>query len=124
MAKSIADLLAILDCTIFYDQYYEANYLGQAWSGQFKSIFGEESRFVICLLDSHHAQKIWPTFERECFKPRVAEGAVIPIFLDDTPFVGIPADIVGIDFKGLDPNDTNLVTDMIVYKLEEKLRNA
>lgn len=124
LAKSIADQLGILDCTVFYDQYYEANYLGQAWSNQFKSIFGEESRYVICLMDSYHAQKIWPTFERECFKPRVAESAVIPIFLDDTPFAGIPADIIGIDFKGQDTYDTNLVTDKIVYKLEEKLRNT
>lgn len=124
LAKSIADLLEILDCTVFYDQYYEANYLGIAWSQQFKEIFGLRSRYVICLLDKYHADKIWPTFERECFIPRVADGAVIPIYLDDTPFPGIPKDIVGIDFKACDPNDTNLVTDKIVYKLEEKLRNA
>ena len=124
LAKNIADLLAILDCTVFYDQYYEANYLGHAWSAQFKNIFGAESRYVVCLLDKHHAEKIWPTFERECFKPRVVDGAVIPVFLDDTPFVGIPADIIGIDFKGFDPADSNVVTDKIVYKLEEKLRTA
>jgi len=124
LAKTIADLLAVLDCTVFYDQYYEANYLGTAWSQQFKEIFGTKSRYVICLLDKHHADKIWPTFERDCFKPRVAEGAVIPIYLDDTPFVGIPEDIVGIDFKGKDSTDIDLVTDHIVYKLEEKLRNA
>lgn len=124
LAKSIADLLEILDCTVFYDQYYEANYLGKAWSAQFKAIFGDQSRYVVCLLDKHHAEKIWPTFERECFKPRVVEGAVIPIFLDDTSFVGIPDDIIGINFKGEDSADTDVVTDKIVYKLEEKLRNA
>jgi len=124
LAKSIADLLEILDCTVFYDQYYEANYLGTAWSKQFKEVFGTKSRYVICLLDKHHAEKIWPTFERDCFTPRVDEGAVIPVYLDDTPFVGIPKDIVGIDFKACNPNDIDLVTDKIVYKLEEKLRNA
>jgi len=124
LARSIADLLEILDCTVFYDQYYEANYLGTAWSQQFKDIFGAKSRYVICLLDKHHADKIWPTFERDCFKPRVGEGAVIPIYLDDTRFVGIPSDIVGIDFKGIDPSDTDLITDKIVYKLEEKLKSA
>ena len=124
LAKTIADLLEILDCTVFYDQHYEANYLGTAWSTHFKAIFGEESRYVVCLLDNNHAEKIWPTFERECFKPRVADGVVIPIFLDDTPFVGIPNDIVGIDYKGQDPADSDVVTDKIVYKLEEKLRNA
>jgi hypothetical protein len=123
LAKSIADLLGILDCTVFYDKYYEANYLGETWSVQFRKIFGNESRYVICLLDKHHAEKIWPTFERECFKPRVAEGAVIPIYLDDTVFVGIPSDIVGIDFKGEDAKDSDAVTDKIVLKLEDKLRN-
>lgn len=124
LAKSIADLLDILDCTVFYDQYYEANYLGTAWSQQFKEIFGTKSRYAVCLLDKHHAEKIWPTFERDCFTPRVVEGAVIPIYLDDTPFVGIPRDLVGIDFKGCDPGNTELVTDKIVYKLEEKLKTA
>ncbi len=124
LAKTIADLLEILDCTVFYDQYYEANYLGTAWSQQFKDIFGTRARYVVCLLDTHHAEKIWPTFERECFTPRVGDAAVIPVFLDDTPFVGIPKDIVGIDFKGCDAGNTDLVTDRIVYKLEEKLRIA
>lgn len=124
LAKLLADLLGILDCTVFYDQYYEANYLGTAWSQQFKDIFGTKSRYVICLLDVNHAKKIWPTFERDCFIPRVGEGAVIPVYLDNTSFAGIPPDIVGIDFKDCDPSDTDLVTDRIVYKLEEKLRTA
>ncbi|WP_028671589.1 TIR domain-containing protein [Saccharospirillum impatiens] len=124
LAKTIADLLEILDCTVFYDQYYEANYLGTAWSQQFKDIFGSKARYVVCLLDSHHAEKIWPTFERECFTPRVEDAAVIPIYLDDTPFIGIPKDIVGIDFKEFDWGNSELVTDKIVYKLEDKLRNS
>ena len=33
-------------------------------------------------------------------------------------------DIVSIDFKGGDPNDSDIITDGIVYKLEEKLKNA
>ncbi|MDD2465923.1 MAG: TIR domain-containing protein [Desulfobulbus sp.] len=124
LAKTIADQLEALDCTIFYDQYYEANYLGKAWSQQFKEIFGTKARYVVCLLDSHHSEKIWPTFEREIFSPRVKDAAVIPVYLDGTSFVGIPKDIVGIDFKGCDPSEINLVTDKIVYKLEEKLRSV
>lgn len=124
LAKTIVDLLEILDCTTFYDEYYEANYLGTAWSQQFKEIFGSKARYVVCLLDSYHAEKIWPTFEREIFTPRVDDAAVIPIYLDDTPFQGIPKDIVGIDFKSCDRGDIDLVTDTIVYKLEEKLRRA
>lgn len=124
LAKTVADLLEILDCTVFYDQYFEANYLGTAWSHQFRDIFGTRARYIVCLLDSHHADKIWPTFERECFTPRVEDAAVIPVYLDNTPFVGIPRDIVGIDFQGCDWDNAELVTDKIVYKLEDKLRNA
>lgn len=124
LAKTIADLLEVLDCNVFYDQYYEANYLGTAWSTQFKEIFGSKSRYIICLLDKHHEEKIWPTFERDCFKPRVGDGAVIPVYLDETHFVGIPKDIVGIDFKTCDPTDIDIVTDNIVYRLEEKLKNT
>lgn len=124
LAKTIADLLEVIDCTVFYDEYYETNYLGTAWNKQFKEIFGTNSRYVICLLDKNHSEKIWPTFERDIFTPRVPDAAVIPIYLDDTTFAGIPHDIVGINFKNLNHDDTDLVTDKIVYKLEEKLRNS
>ena len=87
LAKNIADLLAVLDCNVFYDSYYEANYLGKACSKQFKEVFVDNSRFVVCLLDVHHSEKIWPTFERECFHPRVQAGSVIPVYLDDTVFI-------------------------------------
>src|SRR5262249_3503084 len=56
----------------------EVNYLGKTWSAQFKEIFGEKSRYVVCILDKHHSDKIWPTFEREIFMPRVVSGTVIP----------------------------------------------
>ena len=123
LARAIAEQLETLDTTVFIDEYYEANYLGKAWSREFKRIFGETSRLVVCLLDSHHLKKIWPTFERECFLPRVEQEAVIPIYLDDTKFPGIPSDIVGINFRW-DKNEANWqnrVTDEITFKLMERL---
>jgi len=126
LARLIADQLDIFDCAVFYDEYFEANYLGKAWHKSFTQIFGEQARFVICLLDKHHVEKIWPTFERECFAPRVAEAAVIPIYLDDTPVPGIPRDIVGITFKNysIDADLANKVTDEIVFKLFELLESV
>jgi hypothetical protein len=127
LAKLIADQLDMFDCAVFYDEYFEANYLGKAWHKSFTEIFGEQSRFVVCLLDKHHVEKIWPTFERECFAPRVSEAAVIPIYLDDVPIPGIPKDIVGIPFKNhaaLGADLANKVTDEIVYKLFERLEDA
>lgn len=126
LAKLIADQLDLLDCAVFYDEYFEANYLGKAWHKNFMEIFGEQSRFVICLLDKHHVEKIWPTFERECFAPRISEAAVIPIYLDDAPVPGIPKDIVGITFKNyseIDVDLANKVTDKVVFKLLDLLEN-
>ena len=127
LAKLIADQLDLLDCAVFYDEYFEANYLGKAWHKSFAEIFGVQSRFVVCLLDKYHVEKIWPTFERECFSPRVSEAAVIPIYLDDTPVPGIPKDIVGIPFKNHAAIGIDLpgkVTDEIVFKLFEALESV
>jgi len=78
----------------------------------------------VCLLDSHYVEKIWPTFERESFAPRVPEGAVIPIFLDKTVVPGIPKDIIGIVFgtENIPEEELpNRVTDEIVFKLMGRL---
>jgi hypothetical protein len=123
LAKCIADNLGILDSSVFFDEYYEVNFLGKALTKQFQSIFGTESRLVICLLDVYYSEKIWPTFERECFMPRVPQEEVIPIFLDDTKFVGISSDLYGIKFKfdATRPEWQEMVITDIVYKLIEKL---
>jgi hypothetical protein len=43
-----------LDVTVFYDEMFETNFLGKAWSQQFKDIFGNKSRFILCILDKYH----------------------------------------------------------------------
>ena len=126
LAREIAEQLGILDAHVFYDAHFEANFLGGAWSAQFERIFRRDSRLVICLLDQHYRQKLWPTFERECFLPRVPDGEVIPIFLDDTVFVGIPKDLIGIKFKrdGNEEAERSRVTDEIAFELLERLGRA
>lgn len=124
LARSIKDQLELLDCAVFFDELFEANYLGQAWHKTFMEIFSDRSRFVVCLLDKYHLDKIWPTFERECFIPRVPEAAVIPIYLDETSFPGIPKDIVGIKFSsdGVPVEALpNKITDEITFKLAARL---
>ena len=127
LARSVAQQLETLDCSVFFDEFFEANYLGKAWHKNFMEVFGQQSRFVVCLLDKYHVEKIWPTFERECFTPRVAEAAVIPVFLDDTVVLGIPKDIVGISFKNYAAFGealSNRVTDDIVFKLIARLEDV
>jgi hypothetical protein len=123
LAREIAVQLSLLDTRVFYDEHFEANFLGGAWSAQFERIFGRDSRLVICLLDKHYRDKIWPTFERECFLPRVPFGDVIPVYLDDTSFVGIPKDLIGIKFdrSANSEEEKGRVTDEIAFKLIERL---
>ena len=126
LAKTIAEQLEVLDCSVFYDEFFEANFLGKAWHTKLKEVFGEQSRFVVCLLDTHYLDKIWPTFERESFAPRVSEASVIPIFLDGEIFPGIPRDINGVTFRPSDgtPQELpNRITDEIVFKLMSRLED-
>lgn len=120
LAKHIAKQLESLDITVFFDEMFEANFLGHAWTKVFKEIFSEKSRLVLCLLDSYHAQKIWPTFEREHFIPRVADQSVIPVYLDDTKFVGIPSDVIGIRFR-YDKEQTEGWQENADHEIVEKL---
>jgi len=123
LASWVAKQLAILDAHVFYDENFEINFLGKAWSEQFKRIFGNDSRLVVTLLDKHHLEKLWPTFERECFQPRVPDGDVVAIFLDSTIFPGIPKDLVHIKFlwDNKDPKWQDRAIDEIVFPVMGKL---
>lgn len=123
LAAHVAAELEFLDVHVFFDRLYEDNYLGKAWGEQFKRVFLEESDLIVCLLDRHHSEKIWPTFERDCFVPRRQDGDVIPIFLDETIFVGIPRDTIGIHFKWTptDPDWKTEATEKIVMRLIDRL---
>ncbi len=126
LARQINRQLESLDCSIFFDELYEANFLGTALHKKFNQIFSEQCRFVICLLDTFHLEKIWPTFERECFLPRISDGSVIPVYLDDTIFPGIPRDLLGINFNNyIEYGDSlqNKITDEITFKVISKLEN-
>jgi len=119
LAEFLAEQLEILDANVFYDRNYESNYLGKTWTKQFEKVFGEDSDKVICLLDINHRTKIWPTFEREIFAKRVVDEDVIPIFLDNTIFPGIPADLIGFKYTWdkSDPSWKDTVIDKIVFKI-------
>ena len=121
-ARVLSEKLAILDASVFYDEWYENNYLGRTWSKEFKRIFSSDSWLVVCILDKNYSQKIWPTFEKECFLPRIAEGGVIPIELDNTIFVGIPKDLVKIVHRWdtMNPSWQNETED-IALRIMERL---
>ena len=123
LAEEIAYILRLLDYEVFYDELYEANYIGSSWTKEFERIFSNDSKFVVCILDEHHKRKIWPTFERECFAEKIQTNEIIPIFLDDTKFVGIPQDIIGIKFK-YNENDKSIkdrIRTEIILKIIQRV---
>lgn len=123
LAEFIGQQLGELDISVFYDKNYEDNYLGGTWSKEFLDIFLNKSRFVVAILDKHHKDKVWPTFERDCFTPRVPESEVIPIFLDKTVFPGISADLVSIHFEyaGDISAQEDAIIDDVVLRIASKL---
>lgn len=121
LADLITTYLKILDYEVFYDELYEANYIGSSWSKEFERIFTTDSKYVICLLDCFHKQKIWPTFERECFSEKLPLNQLIPIFLDDSKFVGIPQDLIGIKFKYQQQEIDEKLKDIIFREIVMKI---
>ncbi len=123
LAEFVSQQLGELDINVFYDRNFEDNYLGGAWSKRFEEIFVEKSRIIVCLLDKFHNDKVWPTFERDCFRHRVKEEEVIPVRLDDTKFVGIADDVNGIRFNWLGhlEDQKNQIIDDIVLRIAAKL---
>jgi hypothetical protein len=125
LARFIVDQLAELDISTFYDRNYEDNFLGGLWAQTFKEVFAERSRLVVAILDIHHYDKVWPTFERDCFAVRVKNSEVIPIKLDDTVFVGFPKDLVSIilKFDGDIEENKDMLIDDVVLRIATKLDN-
>jgi hypothetical protein len=118
LAKRFAEKIEIFDVSVFFDELYEANLLGRALTKQFTRIFNTDSQFVLVLLDVNHKEKVWPTFERETFKKRVADEAVIPVYVDNTVFLGIPEDIYGIDLRNGISDD---IIDDAVIKIVDRI---
>ncbi|MFY2853728.1 TIR domain-containing protein [Achromobacter xylosoxidans] len=121
LAKHLAEQLVALDIQVFYDENFEANYLGKTWSKEFTRIFGTDSRYVICILDKNYQNKIWPSFEREVFSPRVPKGEIIPIYLDETPIPGLTKDVVGIKFTDMSEGWQSRADELILFKIIDKL---
>jgi hypothetical protein len=118
LARKFSEKLEVFDVSVFFDELYESNLLGKALSKQFTRIFNEGSRFVLCLLDHYHHDKIWPTFERETFRVRIQEEAIIPAYLDETKFLGIPEDLYGFNMRNGYTDDD---IDNSVIKLVERI---
>lgn len=123
IAKQLTESLKALDCNVFYDELYEQNYLGNTLHNWFNEIFTCKSQFIICVIDKNYAEKIWTTFEKECYLPRVKDKVVVPIFVDNTQIPGIPKDLIGFNYsdKQLTADNIENECDDMAVKLESRL---
>jgi hypothetical protein len=123
IARYIANRLSELDVNVFYDESHQTDLLGKNLTEEFRKVFAEKSRFILCLLDKHYDLKAWPKFEKEVFQFKVRDSSVIPVFLDGTKHVGIPSDIKGFDLKGIkeDDNGISKIDDHVILSLIDKL---
>lgn len=58
LARYVAQRLKELDVAVYFDEDYEVSYLGKKLSDEFPKVFRDGSRFVLCLLDRFHQEKI------------------------------------------------------------------
>lgn len=123
LARQIAKRLSDLDVSVYFDEDYEAKYLGKRLGAEFEAAFATRSRFVVCILDHNHLNKIWPTFERDVFLPRFQKQEAIPIYLDDTIFPGISSDLFGIKFTFDSSKEDwrQTLDDKVILKLLDRI---
>jgi hypothetical protein len=96
LAKQLAKILSENDFVVFIDENHEAEMSGRHYYKTFKRVFGKEAAVILPLVDEAYVDRLWTTFERECFLPRVAKSAVIPIRLDKVECPGLPMSLHGV----------------------------
>jgi hypothetical protein len=118
IAGQIANILRKEGLSVFYDQFYKSELWGKRLSAWFKEKYGKSSRFVLVLISRHYPVKDWTDFEFSIAKAEENKRKVefiLPVRLDGTKFVGLPADKAYLDLKkeGLDG-----IVDCLVKKVK------
>jgi hypothetical protein len=103
----IAEKLKENNIRVFYDEYEKIKLWGKNLSTFFQQIYGEKSFLVLVFVSKEYSIKDWTNFEftiaRDTAKTKKTEF-ILPVRLDNTPFVGLPRDIAYLDLtnEGID----------------------
>jgi len=118
IARQLAARLHSKGVRAFMDEYERTELWGKDLSDEFRSRFGEKTRYVLVLASSHYAVKDWTDFEFTVAKKEAGRRRrefILPVRLDDTPLPGLRSAIAYLSLK-------ELGVDGIVEEIIRKLR--
>ena len=107
LAKAFARRLDAAGYSIFYDDYYQADFWGQELPVALKRAYSYDARYCLILLSREYIQKPWTDFERQNAIYRFIKqrsGYVLCLKIDEIELPGFPDSIVYVSLKphGLD----------------------
>ena len=102
---------------LFYDQNEVVELWGNHLSEKLHEVYERHSEAVVLFISAEYVRKAWPTHERRAaVSAAVSSGEVIllPVRFDDTPVLGLPADIHFVHAAHYSPR---MLADLICKKL-------
>lgn len=83
-AELLFEELTERECEVFYDKNEQHRILAENVEEYLAPIYRSEAKYVVCMLGPEYPERIWTRFESEQFEERFGEGAVIPIWFENT----------------------------------------
>jgi hypothetical protein len=91
-AQRIAALLKTNQIKVFFDEFEEANLLGENLYEKFHTVYTKEAKFCIILVSDAYNKKTWTSHERRSAQERAlteSSAYILPLRLDDTSLPGL-----------------------------------
>jgi len=126
IVEKISNKLAEKEIAVFYDRNEQSSLLAVDIEAYLAPIYRSEATYVVVFLGPEYPKRIWTKFESEQFKHRFGEGAVIPIWFNNTqPGVFDETRRVGgIEFDTANNPDceANRIAALLAQKISENRR--
>jgi hypothetical protein len=113
IAMEIDKRLRELGFFVFYAERNRLNIIGKDGETLFQNIFFEAKQ-VIVLISEEYKRKEWTRYEWDVIRKRDNINRFIPVRIDDTIILGLPSNILYLEFKNQNYNE---IIDAAVYQL-------
>lgn len=101
-AREFARLLTKAKYSVFFDEFAQAELLGEDLTSKLQEIYSKDARHCVMLISRHYAKKPWTVHERRSALSRALterRAYVLPVRLYDTPLPGLPEVIGYLDLR-------------------------
>jgi sugar/nucleoside kinase (ribokinase family) len=118
VALEIADKLAKMGLSVFYDQYQQADLWGKDLFTHLQDVYRKQSRFCLMLISKAYRGKQWTSHERRAAQARAFEDSseyILPARLDDADLPGLLPTDGYIDLR-------KITIDRLVELIRDKVR--